>query len=213
MEPNSKSSGDFKNELGVSFERHSGILLSKILKREDSTYFNLKFTVAKAIVSIKQDLIRELFKGEKKEYDSYVKIKDLVSICDKYLEELKNVPIMSYYSSNKNSETDSSAFKKKIPINPPKYLSAKQKKYQKKEIFLFNDKSSNLFSSFNQTEINSNKDLCNINSINSVSISNKDGFQNNNNSVDEIINNNEKNSKKKKVKKITTKKRKKIIIK
>ena len=66
MEARIKKHPDFRNELGVAFEKHSGILLSKILKRENSTYFNLKFSVTKAILSIKQDLITELFKDEKK---------------------------------------------------------------------------------------------------------------------------------------------------
>ena len=76
MKESIKKSEDLNNELGVAFEKHSGILISKILKKEDSTYFNLKFSVARAIALIKQDLIKELFKGGKKEYDVYVKIND-----------------------------------------------------------------------------------------------------------------------------------------
>ena len=127
MESSIKKHPDFRNELGVAFEKHSGILLSKILKRENSTYFNLKFTVTKAILSIKQDLITELFKDEKKEYDSYVIIKDLVSICDKYLEKIKNFTIMSFSSDIKSSETDSSVFEKKYRLSPKTSFSKAKK--------------------------------------------------------------------------------------
>lgn len=135
MEANIKKHLDFRNELGVTFEKHSGILLSKILKRENSTYFNLKFTVTKAILTIKQDLITELFKDEKKEYDSYVIIKDLVSICDKYLEKVKNFTIMSFSSDIKSSETDSSVFEKKYRISPKNIIQQKKKNVKKKKFF------------------------------------------------------------------------------
>ena len=134
MEASIKKYPDFRNELGVAFEKHSGILLSKILKRENSTYFNLKFTVTKAILSIKQDLITELFKDEKKEYDSYVIIKDLVSICDKYLEKVKNFTIMSFSSDIKSSETDSSVFEKKYRISPKNIIQQSKKNVKKKKI-------------------------------------------------------------------------------
>ena len=127
MKESIKKSEDLNNELGVAFEKRSGILISKILKKEDSTYFNLKFSVARAIALIKQDLIKELFKGGKKEYDVYVKINDLVLICDKYLNEVKNTSDMPSNSNNKDCETDSSEFKKKIPNIQKKILFSKTK--------------------------------------------------------------------------------------
>ena len=186
MKESIKKSEDLNNELGVAFEKHSGILISKILKKEDSTYFNLKFSVARAIALIKQDLIKELFKGGKKEYDVYVKINDLVLICDKYLNEVKNTSDMPSNSNNKDCETDSSEFKKKIPNIQKKYCSAKQNKCQTKVNF-----------SSNNSSISCKKDLnssINISHINSGSNSDKNDFLKSNIiSADEIIENKEQN--------------------
>ena len=186
MKESIKKSEDLNNELGVAFEKRSGILISKILKKEDSTYFNLKFSVARAIALIKQDLIKELFKGGKKEYDVYVKINDLVLICDKYLNEVKNTSDMPSNSNNKDCETDSSEFKKKIPNIQKKYCSAKQNKCQTKVNF-----------SSNNSSISCKKDLnssINISHINSGSNSDKNDFLKSNIiSADEIIENKEQN--------------------
>ncbi len=185
MKESIKKSEDLNNELGVAFEKHSGILISKILKKEDSTYFNLKFSVARAIALIKQDLIKELFKGGKKEYDVYVKINDLVLICDKYLNEVKNTSDMPSNSNNKDCETDSSEFKKKIPNIQKKYCSAKQNKCQTKVNF-----------SSNNSSISCKKDLnssINISHINSGSNSDKNDFLKSNIISDEIIENKEQN--------------------
>ena len=93
MEQESKK-GDYNNELGVAFEKHSGILLSNILKKEKNTYFNIKFEAIDAIIDIKSRLFAKLpiEKDIDKEFEIYKEIKDLIKICNKYLEKLKCLP-------------------------------------------------------------------------------------------------------------------------
>ena len=85
---------DFNDEIGKAFEKHSGILFSKILQKENSTYFNIKFDIVKAILTIKEQLIKRLFPEDFSNirYSEYLVIKNLICICEKYLIEAKKVP-------------------------------------------------------------------------------------------------------------------------
>lgn len=84
---------DFNDEIGKAFEKHSGILFSKILQKENLTYFNIKFDIVKAILTIKEQLIKRLFPEDclNIEYSEYLEIKNLICICEKYLIETKKI--------------------------------------------------------------------------------------------------------------------------
>ena len=83
-EHDNNKKNDFNNELGKTFERHSGILLAKILKKEQDTFFNINFDVIKAIKGIKTKLKERipLESAIENEFMIYMEIKDLVKICN-----------------------------------------------------------------------------------------------------------------------------------
>jgi len=85
---------DYNNELRVEFVKHSRILLSNILKKENNTYFNIKFEVNDAIIKIKSKLLAKLpiEKDIDNELIIYKEIEDLIKICNKYLEKIKSLP-------------------------------------------------------------------------------------------------------------------------
>lgn len=83
---------DFQNELGKAFEQHTGILFAKMLKKENNIYFNIKFDINHAIRTIKEKLFRKLILDKSiLNYEKYKAIKELIEICDKYLDKLKTV--------------------------------------------------------------------------------------------------------------------------
>ena len=122
---------DFNDEIGKAFEKHSGILFSKILQKENSTYFNIKFDIVKAILTIKEQLIKRLFPEDclNIEYSEYLEIKNLICICEKYLIEAKKIPniLDSSYIPIQESETEPYS-SRKIPKVQNKYSSDKEKK-------------------------------------------------------------------------------------
>ena len=83
-EHDSNKKNDFNNELGKASERYSNILLAKILKKEQDTFFNINFDVIKAIKGIKTKLKERipLESTIENEFMIYMEIKDLVKICN-----------------------------------------------------------------------------------------------------------------------------------
>ena len=141
---------DFNNEVGKTFEKHSGILFDKILKKENSTYFNIKFNIVKAINKIKENLLKKLFieKDRENEIKIYLEIKELIKICDKYLIKAKGISkdFYSSYDFSINTENDSNkdSFDSKIMNCKKKYASAKQNKTGIKENNFLQIKKNNL---------------------------------------------------------------------
>lgn len=122
---------DFNDEIGKAFEKHSGILFSKILQKENSTYFNIKFDIVKAILTIKEQLIKRLFPEDclNIEYSEYLEIKNLICICEKYLIEAKKIPniLDSSYIPIQESETEPYS-SRKIPKDKINFYQIKRKK-------------------------------------------------------------------------------------
>lgn len=129
---------DFNNEIGEAFEKYSGIFLSKLLQKESNTYFNIKFDIIEAINCIKAKLIQKLpIELEvKNEIEIYLDIKELIKICNRYLDEAKNITkiIEPSYEFSKNSESDDSNC-----ILGKKFNSAQQNKKFKKNDFFSNE--------------------------------------------------------------------------
>ena len=107
---------DFKNELGTTFEKYSGILISNILKKENNTYFNIKFDIIEAINNIKSKISAKIPLEEEdkdNEFAIYKEIKSLIKICNTYKEKLKN---LSKSSNNNNIDSMKCFSENKINI-------------------------------------------------------------------------------------------------
>ena len=128
---------DFNNGIGEAFEKYSGIFLSKLLQKESNTYFNIKFDIIEAINCIKANLIQKLpiELDVKNEIEIYLGIKELIKICNRYLDVAKAITKITEpsYEFSKKSESDSSNC-----ILGKKFKSAQQNKKFKKNDFFTN---------------------------------------------------------------------------
>lgn len=159
MEQESKK-GDYNNELGIAFEKHSGILLSKILKKEKNTYFNIKFEAIDAIIGIKSKLFAKLpiENDIENEFEIYTEIKELIKICNKYLDKLKCLPKISETANYDNKIKESNKTYLENKLN-----SSEENKIVHKDILLKGEKKDKVSNYNNNAPKNSDEDTIIVN--------------------------------------------------